>query len=226
MDATYSCHLINSMKQDDASIYTSLGEPEIKQETKIVAEVLKIKQILDKTPYESQSVAAVVYESLSKLQHLGLSFKTLEATGIGKSVGALQKHASRDVRQIAKKLVRIWKGVVDEWFNATENMSTSKGGEEWNMINPAPIKKQTSTVRKKKHSANKFQLSEREEESKEIMRMEEKLEATKRKLLQGYQEAENKKRQRRIQVIDLHELTQEHLLPQTQHRVTKYRNLP
>ncbi|KAI3701780.1 hypothetical protein L6452_27118 [Arctium lappa] len=240
----FSCELIKQVSEDDGSYYYK-QQSEIQQQTNIDAEVLKIKDILDKsTPHESESV---IYHSLSKLQHMGLSFKTLEATGIGKSVSALKKHESRDVRQIANALVKVWKGVVDEWINTTENMSASEHGE-WNIINPPPIKKhsvhackqQTTTIPKEKlgedsinkqstdylnMETNKFQISEKAkghvEESKKMdyseRKIEEKLEATKRKLHQGYEEADKKKRQRRIQVIELHQLTQEnHILPQTQ----------
>ncbi|KAI3725181.1 hypothetical protein L1987_64959 [Smallanthus sonchifolius] len=63
---------------------------------------------------------SVVLGSLKRLLNIRVSLKTLEATGIGRSVRVLQKHGSKDVRQIAWALVKKWKGVVDEYIKEFE----------------------------------------------------------------------------------------------------------
>ncbi|KAI3827699.1 hypothetical protein L1987_01782 [Smallanthus sonchifolius] len=140
-------------------------------------EVLRMKRILD-----AESVSeSVVLESLKKLLNIRMCVKTLEATGIGRSVGVLHKHGSKDVRQIAWALVKKWKGIVDEYIK----------------------KESTSLNTERKIDSEKFK-------------------ATKRKLHEAYEEAEKKKRKRRIQVIQLHELTRKAFLFQNKrhrHRV-------
>ncbi|KAI3827702.1 hypothetical protein L1987_01785 [Smallanthus sonchifolius] len=130
-------------------------------------QVLRLKRILD-----DESVSeSVVLESLKKLLNIRVSVKTLEATGIGRSIRVLQKHGSKDVRQIAWALVKKWKGIVDEYI-------------------------------KKESSVN----------SEKVKGVEEKFKATKRKLHEAYDEADKMKRKRRIQVVQLHELTKKGFL--------------
>lgn len=79
-----------------------------------VAEVLRIKEILEK----SGTHESVMCDWLTKLQDMGLSIDTLDTTGVGKTVRALQKHGSKDVSHIAKTLIQRWKAMVDEyWIN-------------------------------------------------------------------------------------------------------------
>ncbi|XP_070021264.1 probable mediator of RNA polymerase II transcription subunit 26b isoform X2 [Nicotiana sylvestris] len=66
---------------------------EIEEETQTLGEVLRIKDIIDNS------------------QH--------EATEIGKSVNALRKHSSKDIRHLSRTLIEDWKILVDEWVNAT-----------------------------------------------------------------------------------------------------------
>ncbi|KAI3712287.1 hypothetical protein L1987_70838 [Smallanthus sonchifolius] len=96
--------------------------PEQKVENNNNDEVLRMKRILD-----DESVSeSVVMESLKRLQNIRMSVKTLEATGIGRSVSVLQKRGSKDVRQIAWALVKKWKGIVDD----TERKINSEKVEE------------------------------------------------------------------------------------------------
>ncbi|CAH1433417.1 unnamed protein product [Lactuca virosa] len=85
-----------------------------------VAEVLKMKKILDKSGDESQS-ELVVCELLKMLQSMELSMKTLEATMIGRTVSALKKHSSEKVCRIAVTLMKSWKRKVDEWLKKESN---------------------------------------------------------------------------------------------------------
>ncbi|XP_009613484.1 putative mediator of RNA polymerase II transcription subunit 26b [Nicotiana tabacum] len=98
----------------------SYGEAEaltevIEEETQTLGEVLRIKDIIDNNQHES----AEVYECLRRLQLMALSVETLKATEIGKSVNALRKHSSKDIRHLSRTLIEDWKVLVDEWVNAT-----------------------------------------------------------------------------------------------------------
>ncbi|KAI3827701.1 hypothetical protein L1987_01784 [Smallanthus sonchifolius] len=142
-------------------------DPEQKVENNNNDEVLRLKRILD-----DESVSeSVVLESLKKLLNIRVSVKTLEATGIGISIRVLQKHGSKDVRQIAWALVKKWKGIVDEYINKESSVDSEK-----------------------------------------VKGVEEKFKAAKRKLHEAYDEADKMKRKRRIQVVQLHELTKKGFL--------------
>lgn len=88
---------------------------EIEEETQTLGEVLRIKDIIDNTPHESSEV----HECLRRLQLMALSVEILKATEIGKSVNALRKHSSKDIRHLSRTLIEDWKVLVDEWVNAT-----------------------------------------------------------------------------------------------------------
>ncbi|GMI79618.1 hypothetical protein like AT5G05140 [Hibiscus trionum] len=90
---------------------------EIEQESMIVGEVFRIKEILHNYQDESDSV---LFESLRKLQLMALTVDILEATGIGKAVNRVRKHSSKQIRSLAQTLIDGWKELVDEWVNATK----------------------------------------------------------------------------------------------------------
>ncbi|KAI7739304.1 hypothetical protein M8C21_026639 [Ambrosia artemisiifolia] len=107
---------------------------EIEQESETFGEVMRIKEIVDNSPDES---ASVLCNSLRKLQLMSISVETLKATEIGKSVIVLRKHASKDVRQIARSLIEVWKDMVDEWVNATTKITVSENTPE--SMNPSVV---------------------------------------------------------------------------------------
>ncbi|KAJ8570315.1 hypothetical protein K7X08_037287 [Anisodus acutangulus] len=88
---------------------------EIEEESQTVGEVLRIKKIIDNNQDESDSN---IYKSLRRLQLMALSVETLKATEIGKSVNALRKHSTNNIRHLARTLVEDWKVMVEEWVNA------------------------------------------------------------------------------------------------------------
>lgn len=90
---------------------------ENEEETIFVAEVLKIKEILNKSGDKSESV---ICDLLRRLRNMGVSVKILEATEIGKTVRVYQKHPSRIVCEIAKTLLKEWTGMV-EWIKKESN---------------------------------------------------------------------------------------------------------
>ncbi|KAI7999045.1 putative mediator of RNA polymerase II transcription subunit 26b [Camellia lanceoleosa] len=107
---------------------------EIEYESQIVGEVLRIKGILDNSHDEADSV---LLDSLRRLQLMGLSVDTMKATEIGKSVNALRKHASNQIRQLARTLIGVWKEMVDEWVKATSTVAVEEGTPE--SVNPSVI---------------------------------------------------------------------------------------
>nr|GEY30280.1 probable mediator of RNA polymerase II transcription subunit 26c [Tanacetum cinerariifolium] len=60
----------------------------------------------------------VVCGLLNKLRDMRQSYKTLEARKIGITINALKKHESKDVKQIAKMMIRDWKRMVDEHLDS------------------------------------------------------------------------------------------------------------
>ncbi|KAF7145670.1 hypothetical protein RHSIM_Rhsim04G0114000 [Rhododendron simsii] len=119
---------------------------EIEEESQIVGEVLRIKEILDNCQDESDSV---LFESLRRLQLMVLSVDSLksvltylalfmpQATEIGKSVNALRKHSSKEIRHLARTLIEFWKDMVDEWVNATAAIGGTEGTPE--SVNPSVV---------------------------------------------------------------------------------------
>ncbi|XP_058209463.1 probable mediator of RNA polymerase II transcription subunit 26b [Rhododendron vialii] len=107
---------------------------EIEEESQIVGEVLRIKEILDNCQDESDSV---LFESLRRLQLMVLSVDSLKATEIGKSVNALRKHSSKEIRHLARTLIEFWKDMVDEWVNATAAIGGTEGTPE--SVNPSVV---------------------------------------------------------------------------------------
>ncbi|KAL0346148.1 UNVERIFIED_CONTAM: putative mediator of RNA polymerase II transcription subunitb [Sesamum radiatum] len=73
---------------------------EIEEESQILDEVLRIKAILDN--------------------------KQEEDTEIGKSVNAMRKHGSKEIRTLVRTLIESWKAVVDAWVDATTAVAAAE----------------------------------------------------------------------------------------------------
>lgn len=95
---------------------------EIEEETLTVGEVLRIKKVLDNYEDESESI---LFDSLRRLQLMGLSMETLKETEIGKSVKCLRKHGSKQIRHLVQILIKDWMVMVDEWVSATTALTES-----------------------------------------------------------------------------------------------------
>lgn len=115
---------------------------EIEEESQIIAEVFRIKEVLDHHQDES---ASVLYESLRRIQLMGLSVEILKATEIGKSVNGLKKHGSKQIRDLVRTLIEGWVVMLDAWMNATafvsdntspESLKTSDIDEEEGLPSP------------------------------------------------------------------------------------------
>ncbi|KAJ0098777.1 hypothetical protein Patl1_21136 [Pistacia atlantica] len=75
---------------------------EIEEKSQIVGEVLRIKEIIDNSQDESDSV---LLDCLRRLQLMALTVDTLKATEIGKAVNGLRKHGSKQIRHLSRTLI-------------------------------------------------------------------------------------------------------------------------
>ncbi|XP_076923514.1 putative mediator of RNA polymerase II transcription subunit 26a [Bidens hawaiensis] len=266
---------------------------ETQEETRTIAEVSRIKaDILDNNVCGYHVSEGVLCGLLLKLKQMAVSMKVLEVSKIGVTVSGLRHHASKDVRDTARNLVRAWRLIVDEWMAANDNNSnnimpvcpqeqvvprkidppiieiptvpTSKQGggkppvvvpRKTNNIttdqNPkravhkvdlikrqvnekrlgmvvlekeAKINKPLITVMEHGHKINTIEARKMQNPTKsvgplktnldkELSVEDRKLEAAKRKMREGYEEFENRKRQRRVQVIEVHDMMRLGLAP-------------
>ncbi|RLN30284.1 putative mediator of RNA polymerase II transcription subunit 26b [Panicum miliaceum] len=89
---------------------------EIDEESQIVGEVLRIKDLL---LHKEDHSDATLFESLRRLQLMQLSVSTLKATEIGRAVKRLRKHNSQKICHLVRTLIEGWKVLVDEWVSTT-----------------------------------------------------------------------------------------------------------
>ncbi|XP_051150534.1 probable mediator of RNA polymerase II transcription subunit 26b isoform X2 [Andrographis paniculata] len=133
---------ISNYSYGDAEALTD----EIEEESQFYQEALRIKEIFDNSDQESNSL---LIENLRKLQLMPLSVEALKATEIGKSVNALRKHQSKEIRSLARALIEEWKIMVDSWAcataeiagaeNATESVKTSAVEDEEEGLPSPPL---------------------------------------------------------------------------------------
>ncbi|CAI0439920.1 unnamed protein product [Linum tenue] len=95
---------------------------ELEEQSQVFAEVQRIKSLLLNHRDEAEST---LFDSLRRLQLMALSVDTLKATEIGKAVNSLRKHGSKDIRQLARTLIDLWKDLVDEWYSASKTIGTT-----------------------------------------------------------------------------------------------------
>ncbi|XP_065853576.1 probable mediator of RNA polymerase II transcription subunit 26b [Euphorbia lathyris] len=107
---------------------------EIEEESQVVGEVMRIKDILLNSRDEPDTV---LFESLRRLQLMALTMDTLKATEIGKVVNVLRKHGSKQVCNLARTLVNEWKDLVDEWYSAAKPIRVDEGTPE--SVNPSVV---------------------------------------------------------------------------------------
>ncbi|OAE33318.1 hypothetical protein AXG93_1200s1800 [Marchantia polymorpha subsp. ruderalis] len=100
---------------DERDLVAALDEWDV--ESLHVKEILAIKEsIQDMDQPESEML-----DQLQKLESLNISVDMLERTQIGKDINGFRKHSSRRVRAMAKRIVRSWKELVDDWVKSTES---------------------------------------------------------------------------------------------------------
>ncbi|KAL4607404.1 hypothetical protein ACB092_09G171400 [Castanea dentata] len=104
---------------------------EIDEESEIFVEVLRTKEILENSQDESETI---LFESLRKLQLMVHSVEVLQATNIGRTVNALRRHRSKQIRKFIQTLINGWKIMTNEWLDAAA------------IIAEGPVDSNTSTV--------------------------------------------------------------------------------
>uniref|UniRef100_A0A0E0M620 TFIIS N-terminal domain-containing protein n=1 Tax=Oryza punctata TaxID=4537 RepID=A0A0E0M620_ORYPU len=148
--------------------------------------------------YSSEEAAV---ELLRVLQATPMTFETLEASKIGKTISGLRKHSSEKVRGLAAALYKNWKALVDEHLTKSSSkppapakiaLAASDHAKKADIAAshkpaPAPATKKTASNKHKEAPAHVDEA---------------KLAAVKRKLQESYNEAASAKKQRMIQVID------------------------
>ncbi|KAI3703928.1 hypothetical protein L1987_74124 [Smallanthus sonchifolius] len=176
---------------------------------------------------------------------MAVSMKVLETTMIGKSVSSLQSHASKDIRNTARMLIRgrrLTVGGESNKINPPIDQQCLRPPlvpRKFNVVSENPKKRLTtpcaSLETKKLQNPKKSEKVEEKRsnpcaslETKRLQNprksivldnkksVEEKLEAAKRKLEEGYKEAHNAKRLRRTQVIEVGDVLRLGLVPKQQ----------
>ncbi|CAM0955488.1 unnamed protein product [Alopecurus aequalis] len=106
---------------------------EIDQESQVVGEVLRIKELLlHKQDYSD----ATLFDSLRRLELMQLSVSALKATEIGRAVNGLRKHNSQQIRHLVQTLIQGWKILVDEWVSTTNVALADDDDEEEGLPSP------------------------------------------------------------------------------------------
>ncbi|KAF8007010.1 hypothetical protein BT93_K1113 [Corymbia citriodora subsp. variegata] len=133
---------------------------EIDIQSLVVREVLRIKQVLDNSQRESDSV---LYESLRKLQLMTLSTDILEKTKIRITLNCLRrKDVSTRIAQLAHNIIMGWKAMFEEICRSTKdiaagnsNVDLCKLGEMYCADRPTSSKKsQNHTIRHQEKLSN------------------------------------------------------------------------
>ncbi|KAL8239583.1 hypothetical protein R6Q59_016150 [Mikania micrantha] len=194
--------------------------------------ILSIKEQLEDPNMTDDDVV----ELLQTLADMDLTFTALKETDVGRHVNQFRKHPSNEVRRLVKQLVRKWKDLVDEWVGSNNGAPapatlTGNGfslcfsvpfysfvaisGSERNYSEPesqrakAVISKNVAPTRPAHQSrpsmvASASAPSNRPNNEQSIDL--DKLASARKRLHENYQEAQNAKKQRTIQVMDLHEI--------------------
>ncbi|GLJ38811.1 hypothetical protein SUGI_0791110 [Cryptomeria japonica] len=217
-----------------------LGALEECEECEIVKEVFNIKHILSNQDESENQLG----DSLRRLESMALSIEILKETMIGRNVKCLQKHKSKPISSMAKKLVRRWREVADEWMKsagevAVDTMAaaveqiqnhrieqpfklddrqyskqeTKSGAQNHIVINhrrrrvvsqkqnlhqKLDFNKPSSLPLPSSHKSNSPALDDKS--------VRERIEAAKRRLQEGYRQAEKVKKQRTVQLIEIKDL--------------------
>ncbi|XP_042014146.1 probable mediator of RNA polymerase II transcription subunit 26c isoform X3 [Salvia splendens] len=168
-------------EEEDGDAYGGLFDDE---QTKIFS----IKEQLEDL---NQSEDTVV-DLLQNLADMDITFHALKDTDIGRHVNRLRKHSSNEVRRLVKQLVRKWKETVDEWVKVNQPQATS------NLIADGDSPQQSIPRNQQNGHHQRAQ--------REPVMDDEKLNSARKRLQENYQEAKNAKKQRTIQVMDIHDI--------------------
>ncbi|KAH6783070.1 hypothetical protein C2S52_008029 [Perilla frutescens var. hirtella] len=218
---------VGDQEDYDHDLEAVTDEIEEESHDQFLEEIVRIKGVIDESAGKSTEV---LLESLRRLQSMPMSVQILKSTMIGKSVYALQKHGSKDIRNLGRRLVVEWRRVVynalaaEETKSDVEEVAFLGDSKESTMKKEAPNagcrQPNSDNVMKVQQNGTLIQkkpLPQQQEEADKLNRVNEavseqtRLEAAKRKLHQRYQEAENAKKRRMIQVVELRDLPKQSL---------------
>ncbi|KAI6673706.1 hypothetical protein NL676_001612 [Syzygium grande] len=203
---------------------------EMDEQSQVVGEVLRIKQVLDNSRHES---ASALCESLRRLWSMAITLDILERTKIGTSVNSLRRNCgSKQIAQLADSITLQWKAMVDgdgnPWKIREKNSAIQKPKQQQQqqlgVVKP-DISLQTGswTAPSNKIAAEKFdkerkarpeklyevavhnrQLTSQKDKLEYLQEvaMEIKSEAAKRRTQERYPQEGNAKKQQAIQVLD------------------------
>ncbi|BAT10133.1 Os10g0182200 [Oryza sativa Japonica Group] len=151
----------------------------------------------------SDSSEETVVELLRALRSTPMTFETLEASRIGKTISGLRrKHSSEKVRGLAAALYKNWKAIVDEHLTRSSSKppapaptKTASASDHAKKTDMAAAHKPAPAPSPRKTASNKHEAAPARADDA-------KLAAARRKLQDGYKEAASAKKQRVIQVID------------------------
>ncbi|KAL5708493.1 hypothetical protein ACHQM5_019284 [Ranunculus cassubicifolius] len=107
---------------------------ELEEESQIVGEVLRIKEVLLDSEHQSEGM---IIKSLQMLQLMSLTVETLQVTKIGMAVNHLRKHKSKCISNFARTLVKEWKDLVDQWCSVVPDIKGVGGSPE--SVNPSIV---------------------------------------------------------------------------------------
>ncbi|KAL6128777.1 hypothetical protein ACLB2K_072132 [Fragaria x ananassa] len=174
--------------------------------------VKRVMQVMRLISDKEKADEASMLESLTRLKMMTMTVETLEATAIGKVVSGLKKHASKQIRDLARTLVDGWKVMVGEYLatQSSEQQSSPDVLAIQNKNEPEVMNKKQEVVAVKPNKAannNERKMMCLNDE----VAVQAKIEATKRKLHESYEQIEKTKRQRMVQVLDE--------LPKQEHKV-------
>ncbi|KAI3421593.1 TFIIS N-terminal domain-containing protein [Psidium guajava] len=84
---------------------------DMEDDSQVLGEVLRIKQVLDNSRHESDSA---LHESLRRLESMNITVDILEKTKIGVSVNSLRRNCiSKQIAQLAHDITMRWKALVE-----------------------------------------------------------------------------------------------------------------
>ncbi|KAJ7528933.1 hypothetical protein O6H91_15G026000 [Diphasiastrum complanatum] len=115
---------VSDPEMDDRAAYgyaeAEALSDEMEEESRQMKEILLIK---DRLMNYHQSEEEEIFQSLKTLESMNISFEALRETEIGKQVNNFRKHSSKRVQSVARRLVRFWKTVVNEWYKSAGDLS-------------------------------------------------------------------------------------------------------
>ncbi|CAL4911455.1 unnamed protein product [Urochloa decumbens] len=189
--AAAAAEAVSPVSPDEEVDADGLGEDEDDADAGVESKILAIRDFLEDPDQSEDEMVSL----LQNLADMDITYKALQETDIGRHVNGLRKHPSGEVRQLVKLLVRKWKEIVDDWVRL--HNSGGDGGSSIISDGDSPNKVQSKNLQNTQRTMR---------EQKATLLDPEKLDSARKRLQENYQEAQNAKKQRTIQVMDIHDI--------------------